>query len=74
MLTAVVPILLALSYPAVFVAAGVSLALGPAAIRQDRWSVRVAYLVYNVVVVAGFVALYFGCTEIQSTALRSFYR
>jgi hypothetical protein len=70
----VVPILLALSYPAVFVAAGVSLALLPAVVRQDRRPVRLAYLVYNVVLVAGFLALYFGCTQIQSTALRSFYR
>ena len=74
LLSAVVPVLLALSYPAVFVAAGVSLALGPAVVRQNRRPVRLAYLVYNVILVAAFLALYFGCTEIQSTALRSFYR
>jgi hypothetical protein len=74
LLAAVVPILLALSYPAVFVAAGVSLALGPAVMRAGRRPVRLAFLVYNIVLVAGFLALYFGCTAIQSAALRSFYR
>ncbi len=74
LLTAVVPVLLALSYPAVFVAAGVSLALGPEVLRQKRRPVRLAYLIYNAVLVAAFLSLYFGCTQIQSTALRLFYR
>jgi hypothetical protein len=72
-LTAVGPILLALSYPAVFVAGGLSLALGPIALRQRR-PVRIAYLVYNLVLVASFASLYSACTVVQSTALRSFYR
>jgi hypothetical protein len=73
-LAAVSPILLALSYPAVFVAAGLSLALGRDVFRRGRPRVRIAFVVYNVVWVAGFVGLYFACTQAQSTALRSFYR
>jgi len=73
-LTAVAPILLALSYPAVFVAAGVSLALGPTVLRVAGRPVRLAYLVYNVVVLASFVSIFFSSTAVQSGAVRSFYR
>ncbi len=73
LLAAVVPFLLALSYPAVFIAAGLSLALGQDALRQRR-PVRLAFLVYNLVLVASVASLYFACTVTQSTALRSYYR
>jgi hypothetical protein len=73
LLAAASPVLLALSYPAVFVAAGVSLALGPLALRQRR-SVRIAFLVCNVVLVASFVSLFLVCTAAQSNALRAYYR
>ena len=72
-LTAIVPVLLALSYPAVFVAAGLSLALLPDVLRQRR-PVRLAYLAYNLALAASFACFYFACTVIQSTELRSFYR
>ena len=69
------PILLALSYPAVFVAAGLSLALAPAVFRHRR-SDAVGWRIssYNVVLIASFVSIYFSATVVQSQALRSFYR
>jgi hypothetical protein len=72
-LTATGPVLLALSYPAVFVAGGLSLALAPLALRQRR-SVRIAFLAFNLVLVASFVSLYFVCTVVQCTALQAHYR
>jgi hypothetical protein len=57
----------------VFVAAGLSLALAPKAMRA-RPSVRLAYLAYNVVLAGAFSGIYFAATVAQSTALRSFYR
>jgi hypothetical protein len=72
-LAAVAPVLLALSYPAVFVAGGLSLAGAPLAMRQ-RKSVRIAFLAYNVLLIGSFASLYFGCTVVQSTALRAYYR
>jgi hypothetical protein len=73
-LCVVAPVLLALSYPAIFVAAGVSVALGTKALEQPAAKVRLGYLVYNVIVAASFISLYFACTFMQATALRSFYR
>jgi len=73
-LAAVVPILLAVSYPAVLVAAAVSLALAPEALRSDRRSVRLAFLTYNIVLAGSFLTLYFSFTVVQSSALLSYYR
>ena len=73
-LTAVVPILLALSYPAVFVAAGLAVALAPSVLRLGLRRVRLAFLVYNVVLGASFLAIYFSATVFQSSALREGYR
>jgi len=73
-LSAVVPLLLAVSYPAILVAAAVSLALAPEALRSERRSVRLAFLTYNVVLAASFLALYFSFTIVQSEALLSYYR
>ena len=74
MLCGVVPVLLAVSNPAVFVAAGVSVALGPLALRHPAARVRLGYVVYNVVLVAAFTSVYFGAIEIQANVLREFYR
>jgi hypothetical protein len=73
-MAAVVPILLALSYPAVIVAAGLSLALGPAVLRLGERRVRIAFVAYNIVAAAAFVSIYCSFIVIQSNALRSFYR
>jgi hypothetical protein len=72
-LAAVCPVLLALSYPALFVAGGLSVALGRIALAQRR-PVRIAFLVYNVVLIASFASLYSACTVVQSKALLSHYR
>jgi hypothetical protein len=73
-LAAVVPILLAVSYPAVFVAAGVSVALAPMAFRLGVRRVRLAFLVYIVILIASFLSIYFAATVFQSSALREGYR
>ncbi len=73
-LTALVPILVALSYPAVFVAGGISLALAPAALRSRQRRVRLGFLVYNLFLVASFVAIYFASTVFQAEAMRNDYR
>ncbi|MGO9915427.1 MAG: ArnT family glycosyltransferase [Isosphaeraceae bacterium] len=73
-LAALVPMLLAVSYPAVLVAAAVSLALAPEALRSTHRPVRLAFLTYNIVLAGSFLALYFSFTVVQSTALLSFYR
>ncbi len=73
-LAAVVPILLAVSYPAVFVAAGVSVALAPTVFRLGVRRGRLAFLVYNVILIASFMSIYFAATVFQSSALREGYR
>ncbi len=73
-LAAVVPVLLAISYPAVFVAAGLSVALAFSVLRRGIKRVRLAFLVYNVVLIASFLSIYFGATVFQSSALRDGYR
>jgi len=73
-LTASVPILIAISYPAVFVAGGVGLALAPAALRSGQRTVRLSFIVYNLVLAASFLAVYFACTVFQAEAMRDDYR
>jgi|SRR5208282_2001513 len=73
-LTASVPILVAISYPAVFVAGGVSLALAPSALRSSQRPVRFGCIIYNLVLVASFLAVYFACTVFQAEAMRNDYR
>jgi hypothetical protein len=71
---AVVPALLGVSYPAVFVAAGLSLALGPAVLRRNEPSVRRGYLFYNLMLAGSFLFLYLAVTSTQSAAMRSLHR
>jgi hypothetical protein len=73
-LAAFAPLLLAVSYPAVLVAVAVILALAPEVLRNDRPTVRVAFVTYSLVVAASFLAIYFSFTVIQSTAILSHYR
>jgi hypothetical protein len=73
-LTALVPLLVAFSYPAVFVAGGVSIALAPSALRSTQRPVRLGCMVYNVVLAASFLAVYFACTVFQAEAVRESYR
>ena len=73
-LTAVVPWLVALSYPAVFVAGAVSLALGPSALRSEQRRLRLACIAYNLVLVASFLTGYFSYGVVQANAMRDQYR
>ncbi len=73
-LAIVVPILLGLSNPAVFVAAGLSLALFPVVLASKKRSVQVAFAVYNLVLLGTFGGLYVGFTSAHSAAVRWAYR
>ncbi len=73
-MAALAPGLMAVSYPAVLVGSGVALAIGVKAVQSDLTRVRMAFAVYCVVLVASFLALYFGATYAQSEAVRVFYR
>ncbi|CAN5631592.1 hypothetical protein BH23PLA1_BH23PLA1_10340 [soil metagenome] len=66
-LVAVVPMALGLSNPAVFVAGGIGLAIGPGAWRAGR-SARLAGVSMLLVTAATFFALYFGFTRAQAEA------
>lgn len=74
LLSALAPILLAVSYPAVLVGSGIALALGIPAIKSDLPRVRMGFAVYCVVLAASFLAIYFAATYAQSEAVRVFYR
>ncbi len=73
-LAAIVPVLLGLSYPSVFVATGLSLTLGPVVFRQRLRSVRWAYLIYNLMLLGSFLVIYLASTSSQSAAVRAGYR
>jgi hypothetical protein len=72
-LTAMVPILLALSYPAVFVAGGISIAAAPTVLRQ-RTPLRLSFAAYNLVLLASFLAIFLACTSSQAAEMAGFYR
>jgi Dolichyl-phosphate-mannose-protein mannosyltransferase len=67
-LTLLTPVALLGSYPAVFVAGGISLALLPRA-WQEGWSTRCWWAAYNVAVVAGFgLVCYIGTNQLNTPA------
>jgi hypothetical protein len=74
MLVGVTPLLVALSYPAVFVAGGISLAAAWTVLAANRRPVRLAWTIYNVVLTATFVAVYLACTVVQAKDMRLEYR
>ncbi|MGO9470632.1 MAG: hypothetical protein ACLQIB_01155 [Isosphaeraceae bacterium] len=73
-LALVAPILMGLSHPAIFVAAGLSLALLPVVLASRKPSLFVAYAAYNLTLIAAFGGLYLGFTSTQSAAVRWAYR
>ncbi len=73
-LAAIVPVCLAVSYPAILVTGGILCALAPQALRAPSRAVRLGFLTFAIVTVASFLAIYFGVTYIQSDALRVHYR
>ncbi len=73
-LALVAPILMALSHPAIFVAAGLSLALAPVVLASRKRSLFVAFAAYNLTLIAAFGGLYLRVTSAQSAAVRWAYR
>jgi hypothetical protein len=68
------PMLFSLSNPAVFVAAGLSVALLPVVLAARKRSLIIAFAVYNLTLIGTFAVLYFAFTSAHSAALRSGYR
>jgi 4-amino-4-deoxy-L-arabinose transferase-like glycosyltransferase len=68
-LTAMVPVALGASYPAVFVAGTVTLVLLPAMFRTRGWKAWSLYLAYNLALLASFFVCYrlIGTNQFQST-------
>jgi hypothetical protein len=62
------PILLALSHPAIFVAAGIVIGLAPAVVKARRRGVWIAYAAFTLSTVCAFFALYLVFTRAQATA------
>ena len=73
-LTAVSPLLIAVSYPAVFVAGGISLVLAPGVLKSERRAVRLGWMVYNVVLVASFLAVFLSSAVFQAADIGEEYR
>lgn len=73
-LTAVSPLLIAVSYPAVFVASGISLALAAQVLKSERRAVRLGWMVYNVVLVASFLTVYLSSAVFQAADVGEEYR
>jgi hypothetical protein len=70
-LAAISPIALALSHPAIFVATGVAIGLGPAVARTRQVAVRAAYGTFAASTAGAFVALYAVFTRSQAAATLS---
>ncbi len=70
-LTAVVPVALAISHPAVFVAGGIALGLAPAVWRTDRRGVWLGYIGFVLVTIATFLGLFAVFTGSQTSATLS---
>jgi hypothetical protein len=67
-MAATAPIALALSHPAIFIAAGIVLALGPAVVSARQRGVWIAYVVFALSTVSAFLALYLAFTRAQAAA------
>ena len=67
-MAAMAPIALALSHPAIFVAAGSVVGLGPAVANARQRGVWIAYAVFALSTVSAFLALYFVFTRAQAAA------
>jgi hypothetical protein len=67
-MAAVAPIALALSHPAIFVAAGNVVGLAPTAMNTRRTGVKIAYTAFTLSTVSAFLVLYFVFTSAQAAA------
>lgn len=71
---AAMPVLLGLSYPAVFVAGGVAAALAPGILLRGSNRVRAGFVAYGLVLVASFGTIYLAATVSQQKAMGDHYR
>jgi hypothetical protein len=71
---AATPLLLGLSYPAVFVAGGVAAALAPGILLRGNGRVRAGFAAYGLAVVASFAVIYLAATSAQQHAMGDHYR
>jgi hypothetical protein len=71
---AAMPVLLGVSYPAVFVAGGVCAAMAPAALLGGNNRVRAGFLAYGLVMTASFLTIYLAATVSQQRAMGENYR
>jgi hypothetical protein len=74
LMTGAAPFLVALSYPVVFVAGGVSLALARLVFQTSRRPVRLAFVAFNLTLAASFVAVYFSFAVFQEAVIGAHYR
>jgi hypothetical protein len=65
---AAAPIALALSHPAIFVAAGIMVGIVPAVTKAGRRAVWTAYVAFALSTISAFLALYFIFTRAQAAA------
>lgn len=71
---AALPVLLGVSYPAVFVAGGIWAATAPAILLKGTPKVRAGLIAYGAVMLASFLAIYMAATVVQQKRMGSFYR
>ncbi len=67
-MAATAPITLALSHPAILVAAGTVFGLAPAVVKARRCAVWIAYTAFALSTIGAFLALYFVFTRAQAAA------
>ncbi|MDR3621477.1 MAG: hypothetical protein P4L85_19155 [Paludisphaera borealis] len=72
--SAALPVLLGLSYPAVFVAGAICLALAPVIVSRGSTPVRLGFVAYGLMLVGSFLAIYMAATVVQQREMGSFYR
>lgn len=68
------PLLLGLSYPAVFVAGGIGLALASPIALRGTTRVRLGFAAFGIMLVGSFLAIYMAATVVQQREMGSFYR
>jgi hypothetical protein len=68
-LAAFTPVMLLTSYPAVFVAGGIGLALAPQIAQSDRRAVKAAFAVFGVMLLASFLVLSATAIALQSKSV-----
>lgn len=71
---AALPLLLGLSYPAVFVAGGIALTLAPSTLLRGSNKLRLGFIAFGLALVGSFLTIYLAATVVQQREMGSFYR